>query len=93
MGAAVTYVIAEPCIDVLDRACVQEYPVDRIYENAGAFTDDTAQSFTDILPGREQPIAAPGGARKIGRLELEAELFTAHPPLSTSPTTTGSRKS
>jgi NAD-dependent dihydropyrimidine dehydrogenase PreA subunit len=30
--AAVTYVIAEPCIDVKDRACVDECPVDCIYE-------------------------------------------------------------
>ena len=29
------YVIAEPCIDVVDRACVDECPVDCIYE-----TDD-----------------------------------------------------
>lgn len=29
---AVTYVIAEPCVDVLDRACVEECPVDCIYE-------------------------------------------------------------
>jgi len=28
----VTYVIAEPCIDVVDRACVDECPVDCIYE-------------------------------------------------------------
>ncbi len=27
-----TYVIAEPCIDVIDRACVEECPVDCIYE-------------------------------------------------------------
>lgn len=27
-----TYVIAEPCIDVKDTACVQECPVDGIYE-------------------------------------------------------------
>ncbi|GAA4880707.1 ferredoxin [Actinomycetospora straminea] len=27
-----TYVIAEPCIDVLDRSCVEECPVDCIYE-------------------------------------------------------------
>ena len=27
-----TYVIAEPCIDVKDRACVEECPVDCIYE-------------------------------------------------------------
>lgn len=26
------YVIAEPCIDVMDRACVEECPVDCIYE-------------------------------------------------------------
>jgi NAD-dependent dihydropyrimidine dehydrogenase PreA subunit len=27
-----TYVIAEPCVDILDKACVQECPVDCIYE-------------------------------------------------------------
>jgi NAD-dependent dihydropyrimidine dehydrogenase PreA subunit len=32
----VTYVIAEPCIDVLDRACVDECPVDCIYEGERA---------------------------------------------------------
>ncbi|HVX44096.1 MAG TPA: ferredoxin [Mycobacteriales bacterium] len=29
-----TYVIGEPCVDVLDRACVEECPVDCIYEGA-----------------------------------------------------------
>jgi NAD-dependent dihydropyrimidine dehydrogenase PreA subunit len=28
----VTHVIAEPCVDVLDRSCVEECPVDCIYE-------------------------------------------------------------
>jgi len=28
----VTYVIVEPCIDVKDKACVEECPVDCIYE-------------------------------------------------------------
>jgi len=27
-----TYVIAEPCVDIMDRACVEECPVDCIYE-------------------------------------------------------------
>ena len=27
-----TWVIAEPCIDVLDKACIEECPVDCIYE-------------------------------------------------------------
>jgi NAD-dependent dihydropyrimidine dehydrogenase PreA subunit len=30
----VTYVITEGCIDVLDRTCTQECPVDCIYEGA-----------------------------------------------------------
>jgi NAD-dependent dihydropyrimidine dehydrogenase PreA subunit len=29
---AVTYVIAQPCVDLKDRACVEECPVDCIYE-------------------------------------------------------------
>jgi NAD-dependent dihydropyrimidine dehydrogenase PreA subunit len=28
----VTYVIAEPCIDVTDKSCIEECPVDCIYE-------------------------------------------------------------
>jgi len=31
-----TYVIGEPCIDVVDRACVEECPVDCIYEGRRA---------------------------------------------------------
>lgn len=27
-----TYVIGEPCVDILDKACVDECPVDCIYE-------------------------------------------------------------
>ncbi|MDR3359950.1 MAG: ferredoxin family protein [Bifidobacteriaceae bacterium] len=29
-----TYVIAQPCVDVKDRACVDECPVDCVYEGA-----------------------------------------------------------
>jgi NAD-dependent dihydropyrimidine dehydrogenase PreA subunit len=31
-----TYVIGEPCVDVVDRACVDECPVDCIYEGRRA---------------------------------------------------------
>ena len=27
-----TYIIAQPCVDVMDRSCVEECPVDFIYE-------------------------------------------------------------
>jgi NAD-dependent dihydropyrimidine dehydrogenase PreA subunit len=30
----VTYVIAQPCVDLKDRACVDECPVDCIYEGS-----------------------------------------------------------
>ncbi len=30
-GCAMTYVIGESCVDVLDRACVEQCPVDCIY--------------------------------------------------------------
>jgi NAD-dependent dihydropyrimidine dehydrogenase PreA subunit len=30
----VTYVIAEPCVDLKDKACIEECPVDCIYEGA-----------------------------------------------------------
>ncbi|MEV0319890.1 ferredoxin [Streptomyces sp. NPDC050658] len=31
-----TYVIAQPCVDVKDKACIQECPVDCIYEGRRA---------------------------------------------------------
>src|SRR3954447_26293016 len=31
-GPTVTYVITQPCVDVLDKACIDECPVDCIYE-------------------------------------------------------------
>ncbi|MBF6333051.1 ferredoxin [Nocardia transvalensis] len=27
-----SYIVAEPCVDVLDRACIEECPVDCMYE-------------------------------------------------------------
>ena len=97
------YVIAEPCIDVLDRACVEECPVDCIYEGARALyihPDECvdcgacepvcpveailyARFFTDPLPGRDEPVASPGGAGRIGRIGADTVLVAGYPPLST----------
>jgi NAD-dependent dihydropyrimidine dehydrogenase PreA subunit len=35
-GESLTYVIGAACIDVLDRTCIEECPVDCIYEGARA---------------------------------------------------------
>jgi NAD-dependent dihydropyrimidine dehydrogenase PreA subunit len=109
------YVIGEPCIDVQDRACVEECPVDCIYEGArslyiqpdecvdcGAcepvcpveaiyyeddlpadlqpYQDDNARFFSEVLPGRDQPIGSPGGAAKLGAFGVDTELVAARPP-------------
>ena len=109
-----TYVIAEPCIDVKDRACVDECPVDCIYEgerslyiqpdeciDCGAcepvcpvqaifyeddlpsawtkYREDNARFFSETLPGRDEPIGAPGGAMKVGPVRADTRLVATHP--------------
>jgi NAD-dependent dihydropyrimidine dehydrogenase PreA subunit len=104
-----TYVIAEPCVDVLDRACVDECPVDCIYEGGHAlyiqpdecvdcgacepvcpveaiyyeddlpsewapYLEDNAAFFAEVLPGRDAPLASPGGAAKIGPIPADAPV-------------------
>jgi len=107
------YVIAEPCIDVMDRSCLEECPVDCIYEgerklyihpdeciDCGAcepacpveaiaedrkipddqqhFIADNAAFFTQILPGRDEPIGAPGGAEIVGTIGADTHLVAGH---------------
>jgi hypothetical protein len=67
-----TYVIGEPCADVLDRACVEECPVEAIcYEDDlpdkwQVYAAENARFFADSLPGRGEPLGSPGGAAKLG---------------------------
>jgi NAD-dependent dihydropyrimidine dehydrogenase PreA subunit len=103
------YVIAGPCIDVMDKSCIEECPVDCIYEgerklyinpkeciDCGAcepvcpveaisqdrrvgddeldFVDDNRRFFTDVLPGRDEPIGAPGGSHTTGSIGVDTPL-------------------
>lgn len=105
-----TFVIGPECIDVQDGSCIDECPVDCIYEggrknyinpaeciDCGAcelvcpevaifparlarsdatrqsFRDDDALFFTTILPGRDEPLGNPGGARKVGPIGEDTE--------------------
>ncbi|MCW2917334.1 MAG: ferredoxin family protein [Actinomycetia bacterium] len=100
------YVIAAPCIDVMDKSCIEECPVDCIYEgerklyvnpkeciDCGAcepvcpveaisqdrrvadeytdFIEDNRRFFTEMLPGRDTPLGAPGGSHKTGRIGVD----------------------
>ncbi|MDQ1619164.1 MAG: hypothetical protein QOE19_1733 [Actinomycetota bacterium] len=103
------YVIAAPCIDVMDKSCIEECPVDCIYEgdrklyiqpkeciDCGAcepvcpveaisqdrrvpaeyteFIEDNQAFFTIALPGRDEPVGSPGGARKAGTIGTDTPL-------------------
>ncbi len=103
------YVIAEPCIDVMDKSCVDECPVDCIYEGSrklyintkecidcGAcepvcpveaisqdrrvdedfveHVQDNDDFFATVLPGRDEPLGAPGGSHKTGAIGVDTPL-------------------
>jgi NAD-dependent dihydropyrimidine dehydrogenase PreA subunit len=107
------YIIAASCIDVMDRSCVQECPVDCIYEggrklyinpreciDCGAcepvcpvqavsqdrrvpdgqreFALDNAHFFDLPLPGRAEPLGAPGGADAIGPIGVDTALVAGY---------------
>ena len=43
------YVIAQPCVDVKDKACVDECPVDCIYEGSRSlYINPNAVSYTHL---------------------------------------------
>ena len=114
-----TSVIGSECVDVMDKSCVQECPVDCIYEGArslyinpdecvdcgackvicrveaiyyetdlpedqAAHLADNAGFFTATLPGREQPLSAPGGAQTVGRVGVDTPLVAEMPPKANS---------
>jgi len=59
-----TYVIGAPCIDVLDRACVEECPVDCIYEGARTLYINPVEAifYEDDLPSAFGPFLADNAA-------------------------------
>lgn len=107
------YVISSACIDVSDRSCVEECPVDCIYvgdrklyinpkecidcgacepvcpveaisqdrrvaEDDTEFVEDNRRFFVEVLPGRDAPLGAPGGARKVGEIGVDTPFVAAY---------------
>ena len=65
-----TYVIGEPCIDVMDPACVEECPVDCVYEGGRRCTS-TSTSASTVAPAsrsaRSRPSTTRTTCRRSGR--------------------------
>jgi hypothetical protein len=82
----VPYVIAEACIDIMDRSCVEECPVEvinqdrRVPDDQQLFVADNRRFFEQPLPGREDVLGAPGGSANVGPLGVDTELVAGHEP-------------
>jgi NAD-dependent dihydropyrimidine dehydrogenase PreA subunit len=104
------FVIGEACIDTMDRSCMEECPVDCIYEggrklyinpaeciDCGAcelacpveaitvdrkadpeFKQDALRFFTEVLPGRDEPVGNPGGAAKIEVIGVDTTMIAEY---------------
>ena len=85
-----TYIIAEPCVDVLDKACIEECPVDCIYEgnrmlyihpdecvDCGACEPGNGAVFDLVVrprAGSGLPWFVRRGVEIDGSIELDSEL-------------------
>ena len=110
-----TYVITSSCVDIKDMSCIEECPVDCIYEgdrklyiqpkeciDCGACEpvcpvdaiypdrtlpseavvdkDDNKAFFYEVLPGRDEPLGAPGGSMKTGPIDVDTPRTAELPP-------------
>jgi hypothetical protein len=46
----------------------------RVPDADGQFIDDNMTFFTEVLPGRDEPLGSPGGASKVGELDTDTPL-------------------
>jgi NAD-dependent dihydropyrimidine dehydrogenase PreA subunit len=66
----VTYIIAEPCIDIKDRSCVDVCPVDCIHEADRILVIDPEECIDCFAPGEQ--VVTPFGLRTLRELENHA---------------------
>lgn len=76
-----TYGIGEPCVDVLERACVEEC----LPEELLPYRSDNEAFFAETLPGRNGPLGSPGGAARLGPLGVDTPLVAGLPQRAAAP--------
>ena len=73
-----TYVIAQPCVDVMDRACVEECPVEAIF-----YEDDVPDEWVEFIDANVaffDDLGSPGGAAKLGPQDFDPPMVAQLPP-------------
>lgn len=68
-----TYVIAEPCVDLKDKACIEECPVDCTYEGARMRSGSAAASPNLHRQNRSDDSARPPTRRARGSARARAQ--------------------
>jgi len=68
----VTYIIAEPCIDIKDKSCVDVCPVDCIHEANRILVIDPEECIDCFAAGEQ--FVTPYGLRTFGELEPASQL-------------------
>lgn len=82
-GARTMYINPGECVDC--GACRIACEADAIYyetdlpEDQLAHLADNAAFFDEVLPGRDEPLGAPGGAARLGRVGADTPLVAALP--------------
>ena len=83
-GERSMYINPDECVEC--GACRLLCEVDAIYfegdlpEEEKKFLADNAAFFTEVLPGRDAPLGAPGGAERLGPVGVDTPMVTALPP-------------
>ena len=89
-----TYIIAQPCVDLLDKSCIEECPVDCIYEGermlpveAIFYEDDVPDQWKGFYKANVEffeDLGSPGGAAKTGKIHKDHPVVAALPPQETA---------
>jgi NAD-dependent dihydropyrimidine dehydrogenase PreA subunit len=88
----VTYIIAQPCVDLLDKSCIEECPVDCM--DCGAcepvcpveaifYEDDVPDQWKDFYKANVEffeDLGSPGGAAKVGKINKDHPVVASLPP-------------
>ena len=83
VGDRKLYINPKECIDC--GACEPVCPVEaisqdrRVPDEDTEFVEDNRRFFTEVLPGRDAPLGAPGGARTVGEIGVDTPLVADHP--------------
>lgn len=82
-GDRTMYINPDECVEC--GACKLLCEVDAIYheselpESERKFLADNAAFFAEVLPGREVPVGAPGGAQEFGAVGVDTPMVSGLP--------------